>query len=89
MCLGCRQAAQRGTHGIVREAPTDDACQTCMSDLAREELEEAVELVGIAPQRRSELRGIRLWRRLDPVLPSLAAITVNETCAARCTYRGD
>jgi uncharacterized protein (DUF1015 family) len=65
MCLGCRQAAQRGTHGIVREAPTDDACQTCVSDLAREELEEAVELVGIAPQRRSELRGIRLWRRLE------------------------
>jgi 6-pyruvoyltetrahydropterin/6-carboxytetrahydropterin synthase len=30
-----------------------------------------------------------LWRRLRPQLPLLAAITVAETCTARCTYRGD
>jgi queuosine biosynthesis protein QueD len=30
-----------------------------------------------------------LWRRLAPRLPGLAAITVHETCTARCTYRGD
>ena len=30
-----------------------------------------------------------LWRRLAPRLPGLAAITVHETCAARCTYRGE
>ena len=30
-----------------------------------------------------------LWRRLAPLLPKLAEITVHETCAARCTYRGD
>jgi 6-pyruvoyltetrahydropterin/6-carboxytetrahydropterin synthase len=29
-----------------------------------------------------------LWNRLRPGLPLLAAITVHETCAARCTYRG-
>jgi 6-pyruvoyltetrahydropterin/6-carboxytetrahydropterin synthase len=29
-----------------------------------------------------------LWKRLAPNLPQLAAITVHETCAARCTYRG-
>jgi len=29
-----------------------------------------------------------LWRRLAPHLPGLASITVHETCAARCTYRG-
>jgi 6-pyruvoyltetrahydropterin/6-carboxytetrahydropterin synthase len=29
-----------------------------------------------------------LWKRLDPLLPGLAAITVHETCTARCTYRG-
>ncbi len=29
-----------------------------------------------------------LWRRLSPRLPGLAAITVHETCTARCTYRG-
>lgn len=29
-----------------------------------------------------------LWQRLQPLIPGLAAITVHETCAARCTYRG-
>ena len=29
-----------------------------------------------------------LWERLAPRLPGLSAITVHETCAARCTYRG-
>jgi 6-pyruvoyltetrahydropterin/6-carboxytetrahydropterin synthase len=29
-----------------------------------------------------------LWQRLQPQLPLLAAITVAETCTARCTYRG-
>ena len=29
-----------------------------------------------------------LWQRLSPDLPGLAAITVRETCTARCTYRG-
>jgi 6-pyruvoyltetrahydropterin/6-carboxytetrahydropterin synthase len=29
-----------------------------------------------------------LWHRLAPRLPGLAAITVHETCTARCTYRG-
>ncbi len=29
-----------------------------------------------------------LWIRLAPHLPLLAAITVHETCTARCTYRG-
>src|SRR5262249_13912523 len=28
-----------------------------------------------------------LWRRLRPALPGLSAITVHETCTARCTYR--
>ena len=29
-----------------------------------------------------------LWQRLRSQLPLLAAITVAETCTARCTYRG-
>jgi len=29
-----------------------------------------------------------LWKRLRPALPGLSAITVHETCTARCTYRG-
>jgi 6-pyruvoyltetrahydropterin/6-carboxytetrahydropterin synthase len=29
-----------------------------------------------------------LWKRLAPKLEGLTAITVHETCMARCTYRG-
>ena len=36
----------------------------------------------------SEMLCVWLWRRLEPALPGLAAITVHETCEARCTYRG-
>jgi 6-pyruvoyl tetrahydropterin synthase/QueD family protein len=37
----------------------------------------------------SELLCLWLWRRLKPLLPSLSAVTVHETCTARCIYRGD
>lgn len=37
----------------------------------------------------SEILAVWLWKRLQPRLPLLSAITVHETCAARCTYRGD
>ena len=36
----------------------------------------------------AELLCVWLWDRLRPQLPLLSAITVHETCAARCTYRG-
>ena len=29
-----------------------------------------------------------LWERLRSRIPGLSAITVHETCAARCSYRG-
>jgi 6-pyruvoyltetrahydropterin/6-carboxytetrahydropterin synthase len=37
----------------------------------------------------SEMLCVWLWKRLAPLLPGLSAITVHETCTARCTYRGD
>ena len=37
----------------------------------------------------SEMLCAWLWKRLSPVLPGLCAITVHETCTARCTYRGE
>lgn len=37
----------------------------------------------------SELLARWLWRRLGPLVPHLAAVTVHETCTARCTYRGE
>jgi 6-pyruvoyltetrahydropterin/6-carboxytetrahydropterin synthase len=36
----------------------------------------------------SELLCVWLWKRLAPKLEGLTAITVHETCMARCTYRG-
>jgi len=36
----------------------------------------------------SEVLAHWLWQRLLPLVPELAAITVHETCTARCTYRG-
>jgi 6-pyruvoyltetrahydropterin/6-carboxytetrahydropterin synthase len=37
----------------------------------------------------SEVLAAWLWRRLRPTLPQLVAITVAETCDARCIYRGE
>ena len=37
----------------------------------------------------SEILARWLWDRLRPLVPHLVAITVHETCAARCTYRGE
>lgn len=36
----------------------------------------------------SELLCGWLWERLAAKIPGLAAVTVHETCTARCTYRG-
>ena len=36
----------------------------------------------------SEMLSVWLWNRLLPLVPHLDAITVHETCTARCTYRG-
>jgi 6-pyruvoyltetrahydropterin/6-carboxytetrahydropterin synthase len=36
----------------------------------------------------SEILSAWLWQKLRPELPMLTAITVAETCDARCTYRG-
>jgi 6-pyruvoyltetrahydropterin/6-carboxytetrahydropterin synthase len=37
----------------------------------------------------SELLARWLWERIHPRLPSLSAITVAETCDAKCIYRGE
>jgi 6-pyruvoyltetrahydropterin/6-carboxytetrahydropterin synthase len=36
----------------------------------------------------SEILAAWLWQKLRPGLPQLTAVTVAETCDARCTYRG-
>ena len=37
----------------------------------------------------SEMLARWIWDRLKSTLPSLAQITVQETCTARCEYRGE
>ena len=36
----------------------------------------------------SEVLADWLWKRLAPALPQLAEVIVQETCTARCEYRG-
>jgi 6-pyruvoyltetrahydropterin/6-carboxytetrahydropterin synthase len=36
----------------------------------------------------SEVLAQWIWQRLAPGLPSLAMVTVRETCTSGCTYRG-
>jgi 6-pyruvoyltetrahydropterin/6-carboxytetrahydropterin synthase len=36
----------------------------------------------------SEVLAAWLWKRLAPALPQLAEVVVQETCTARCEYRG-
>lgn len=37
----------------------------------------------------SELLARFIWERLKPSLPELRAVTLHETCDARCIYRGE
>ena len=45
------------------------------------------EVAGLENATSENLAGW-LWTRLKPALPSLARITVHETCEARCEYEG-
>ena len=36
----------------------------------------------------SEILARWIWRKLKPSLPGLTAVVVQETCTARCVYRG-
>ena len=60
-----RQRPQAGPHRVVCQEAPDDGPQSRMRELAAEELEEAVELVRIAPKRWSECRRVRLLIRLE------------------------
>src|SRR3982751_6474619 len=55
-----RQRAQRGAEGVIGEQASDRCLQAGVRDLAGEELEEAVELLGVPPQRRGEGRRVGL-----------------------------
>jgi uncharacterized protein (DUF1015 family) len=56
----CRQRAEEAPNLAVAEKAPDRRAQTGMCDLGGEEVEEAVELVRVAPKRRCERDGIRL-----------------------------
>src|SRR5207244_12605168 len=55
---GGGQGTERGAQGVVGEKASDGRLEPRMRDLARQELEEAVELVGVAAQGRGQLGGV-------------------------------
>ncbi len=62
---GGRERSQRGAKPVVAEKGTDDAGEAGVRDLGGEELEKAVQLVGVPAQRRDECCGIRVGRRFQ------------------------
>ena len=63
---GCGgQRAQRGSHVRVRDEGLHERGEAGMGDLGGEELEESVELVGVAPERRREGRRVGVRDGLD------------------------
>ena len=62
---GCGKRAQGRSDLRVPDERVDDRGKPGVSDLCGEELEEAVELVRVAPKRRREIRGIGVVDRLD------------------------
>ena len=60
--LGGRERPQRGPELRVAREPPDDFRKAHVRDFGREELEEAVELVDVAAQRRGQARRIGVGR---------------------------
>jgi uncharacterized protein (DUF1015 family) len=77
MCLRGWQLPQRLPHGAVAEESADDRRQPRMCELAREELEEAVQLVRVPAQPRRQTGRIGVGRlhradlELEPVVEAL------------------
>src|SRR5438093_13677447 len=70
ICARGRERAERGADPGVADESVDQALEPRVCDLGSEELEKAVELVGIAPQRgRQRLRVGALARPERPHLP--------------------
>ena len=77
---GRREGAERGSDLLIANERADGRSDALVRDLRREELVEPVELVGIASQRRCELRRISVLRRLDG--PHLDLQSPSETLHA-------
>jgi 6-pyruvoyltetrahydropterin/6-carboxytetrahydropterin synthase len=41
------------------------------------------------PNPTSELLAVWIWEKLEPQLPGLVRITIEETCTSRCHYFGE
>jgi len=63
----CGERAERRANVRVANERADDDGQPRVGDLVGEELEESVELVGIAPERRRQRGGVDVLHRLDRV----------------------
>jgi Protein of unknown function (DUF1015) len=65
MRLRGREAAERPAHDVVSKEPSDHVTQPGMRDLAGQEFEEAVQLVGVAPECRGEGGRVGVRRGLE------------------------
>ncbi len=69
---------------LVDYADIDDAMRPLLDRLDHRLLNEIEGL----ENPTSEVLARWLWHRLEPALPGLAEIEVQETCTSRCRYRG-
>jgi 6-pyruvoyltetrahydropterin/6-carboxytetrahydropterin synthase len=62
----------------------------CVEPVFRQELDHRLlnDIPGLENPTSEVLSGW-IWNRLKPLVPHLFAITVHETCTARCTFRGE
>ena len=64
VCLGRRQRPQRLSQGFVLDEATDGRPQAWVGHLVGQELQKAVQLGGVTPERRSQVGRVRFSRRL-------------------------
>jgi hypothetical protein len=69
----CRQEAEEPAHVGVDD-PLDGRAEAGMRDLGGQEVEEALELVGVAPDRRDQRQRVELGRRLQRADVDLEAV---------------
>src|SRR5215207_1728387 len=71
-----RELADAAPEHLVGEKAPDERLQAEMPELATEELEKAVELVGVAPESRGKSRGVLALGRFERTHVELKAVSI-------------
>ena len=87
--LGCGERAERSSNLLVVHETADDGTQARVGDLVGQELEEAVELVGVAAQRGRQVARVGIGRldRAHVELEPLAELRDAAEDAHRIAFR--